>query len=387
MADSPIATPTQAQQLKDLSAIQFKNIRSRLGIEDNPFQADKTYIVFDAASGDNDLHIDSGTSKTYSISKGDGSLAVDYVDAGGTKTLNYAVAGRYLITIDGGFNGIDTSAAAQAAKDKYIGIVGGSNYPTTLANDAFESCVNLEMALFKTLLVISSYAFKNCTYLKDISFPIVTEIGDSGFENCVNLKSAIFPETTNFFYARMFYGCKSLTSVSFPKATSIGFRVFYNCYSLNFVNFPSATGFGVGGSSFESSGIRGGYFPLVDSVGESTFKNCYNLKNVDFPSVDTEIGNDAFLNCTSLERVSFPATGNGAIFAINQNAFDGCASLRVFEIEYNSGLSITATSPFTGVKLSDLYVIGDANLTEAQEVETKITGGGATKLTGYRLLY
>ena len=93
MATSPITTPEQAQQILDLSNAQFNNIRSYFGINDNPFHPGRTYIVFDADSGDNDLHIDTGGSSSYAISKGSGDLATDYTDTGGTKVLNYANAG------------------------------------------------------------------------------------------------------------------------------------------------------------------------------------------------------------------------------------------------------------------------------------------------------
>jgi len=165
MATSPITTPAQAQQILDLSNSQFNSIRNYFGINDNPLQPDKTYIVFDAASGNNTLHLDTGGSTSYSILKGDGTAATSYTDTGGDKTLTYAVAGRYLITIDGTFNGIDTTGASSGDKGKYIAVVGGTNYPSTIVANAFRDCLNLELIKFDKNIVLEIDVFRNCDSL------------------------------------------------------------------------------------------------------------------------------------------------------------------------------------------------------------------------------
>ena len=191
MASSPIATPAQAQQILDLSNNQFNTIRSYFGINDNPFQPDRTYIVFDATSGNNTLHLDTGGSTNYSILKGDGTLAVDYTDTGGNKTLNYAVAGRYLIVIDGDFNGIDTTGATGADKDKYIGIIGGTNYPTTIIANAFDSCENLKNVIFTSVTTIATEAFLDCIGLQTANIQLATSVQLDSFSGCNKLLSLI----------------------------------------------------------------------------------------------------------------------------------------------------------------------------------------------------
>jgi len=129
---SPISTPEQAQMITDLSQAQLKAIRSYFGINDFPYQEDKIYIVFDADAGDNDLHLIDDAVHEYSISKGDGTLPSSYNDSGGTKTLNYAVAGRYLITIEGTINGIVLRYESEADKAKYIDIFTSFNPGTNI---------------------------------------------------------------------------------------------------------------------------------------------------------------------------------------------------------------------------------------------------------------
>jgi len=131
-----IGTPLTAVLARLLSKAQRDAVRLGYGINDYPYQVDRTYIVFDATAGVNKLHIDTGAAGNYIISKGDGKDEIGYNDTGGTKDLTFETAGRYLITIRGNFNGIkmgtDLGPVPQIDRDKYIELIAGTNYPNSL---------------------------------------------------------------------------------------------------------------------------------------------------------------------------------------------------------------------------------------------------------------
>ncbi len=186
-----ILTPVNAEKVNELSAAQLKLVRQSLIINDSPIQSNKTYIIFDATSGNNNLNIDIGASLSYSVLKGDGTIETLYNDTGGVKILNYAVAGIYLITIDGTFQGINTNGASQADKDKYISIICGSNYPVSLPISSFMNCTNLESFNFLLITSIAANVFSGCVKLANAYIPLVTTIGANAFDGCVELSDIV----------------------------------------------------------------------------------------------------------------------------------------------------------------------------------------------------
>ncbi len=397
MAD--ISTPATARKTEEFTLSQIELVRTSLGIADNPLQSDRTYIVFDAASGNNNLHIDTGSSETYSILKGDGSQAVQYTDTGGIKVLNYTNAGRYLITIDGDFQGIDTSGASAGDKNKYIGIIGGSNYPVAIVDDVFLACINLEFAIFKTATSIGDNSFEFCNLssgaefplvttigdytfrqskIEEINCPLVTTIGDYTFQECLSLSNIVF-DTATTIGDFTFNGCNSLNSISFPALITIGANAFNDCKSLVDISLQSVTT--IGASAFnDCDGLISISLRNVSNISNTgIFSNCLSLKRIYLPVVTT-IGASAFLGLNRLEEVFCEN-----VSTIGANAFNGCNSIEHFRVNYNASLSIGATA-FTGVSLSDLHIVG-ATGGQATTEEAKFTAAGMAQLNGYRLLY
>ena len=74
---------------------------------------------------------------------------------------------------------------------------------------------------------------------------------------------------------------------------------------------------------------------LVTKIAENAFANNIVVKEIVWPSSLREIGKYAFKNCASLEKIS-PLTAHmdNGCFAVGQ--FDGCGSLRAFEVDPNS---------------------------------------------------
>jgi hypothetical protein len=182
---STIPTPSTAVVAGLLDQADLEKGRVGLAIIDNPIKPGKTYIVFDAVAGNNNLHLDTGGSTTYSINKGDGTVDDSHTDTGGIKVLNYVVTGRYIITIDGDFAGIDTSQTVnQSELNKYIEIYAGSNNPVALVVDAFKNCIKLQNVTFTELTTIGDTAFSGCTLLINATLPKATSIGVDAFLNC-----------------------------------------------------------------------------------------------------------------------------------------------------------------------------------------------------------
>ncbi|HSH50902.1 MAG TPA: hypothetical protein VK982_04180, partial [Bacteroidales bacterium] len=102
----------------------------------------------------------------------------------------------YLITIDGNFNGISTSGVTQLNKNKYVGIIAGSNYPDTIANNSFEDCTNLIRVTFLNSTSIGNESFKNSTSLLLGYFPEVISTGTDAFFGCESLMYVI--KSNNF---------------------------------------------------------------------------------------------------------------------------------------------------------------------------------------------
>lgn len=187
-----ITTPETAVRARETNQAQREAIRLGYIINDYPYQPDRTYIVFEATAGINKLHIATGATGNYFINAGNGKSKLPFNDTGGTKDLTYDAAGRYLITIEGNFNGIllgsDFGAVPQGERDKYIGITMGSNYPTAIVSNALSNAANMEHVCGDGVTSIQLGAMQNCTSLKELCMPNLTSIAGSGLIGCNKLQ-------------------------------------------------------------------------------------------------------------------------------------------------------------------------------------------------------
>lgn len=361
MAD--ILTPTTARKTEEFSQTQVDLVRNSLGIADAIYDPAKTYIIFDADAGNNNLYLDTGSIKTYSILKGNGglsgSIATNYNDTGGVKVLNYVTAGRYIITIEGAFNGIDTTGAIAADKDKYIEIIGGSNYPVTIPGTAFEDCENLISVRFDYVTSCLGNSFLSCGQLETAYFKVLGTTGLNTFKSCSKLKN-----------------------IDFRALTTVDDRAFESCSSIEYLYLPLATA--IGSDAFETnSALNTVILPVATRIDNGAFRNCIVLERIYIPVV-TLLEDNAF-GMTVTER-ALKYISLTSCTSIGQNAFSNRLSIDTIDIKYSAGASYGSNS-FSTTFLKDLYVIGAANLTEAQSIETKMITAGMTQLAGYRLLY
>ncbi len=326
-----IPTPSQAKTVDDLSLAQFDLVRQSLGINDNPLRIYTTYIIFDAVSGNNNLHLDTGVSSTYEILKGNGTVIAQFTDTGGVKVLNYTDTGRYLIAITGVFYGINTDGASQADKDKYIGIIAGTNYPSSIPVSAFKDCSELTYADMLEVTTVGAGAFENCTKLECAAIFNLSTMGNSAFSSCSVLREISYPVLLGA-PSSSFKSCEKLNAVYLPLSTSCGDSAFEGCQNLTFLNFP-----------------------LVTNVGDLTFKDCSNLIQADLPIV-TSLGASSFSNCSKLKAIK---TGI---------------------------VTVVGATAFSSVILTDLFVIG-GNESQAVAVQAAIVAASGSFHTSARLMY
>lgn len=373
MAD--IATPTTARKTEEFTPTQIDLVRNSLAIADSPILPDRTYIVFDATSGNNNLHLDTGGSSSYSILTGQGGLPINYTDTGGTKVLSYTNAGRYIITIIGTFNGVNTDGELQADKDRLIYVYGGTNYPTTIPNSAFEDCVNIEKVDFINVTSIGLDCFSGCDNIINANIPLLDTISTDSFDSCGKLENANYPllATVSGLPASLFANCTSLRYVNLPLLTVINTTYFIGCENLETINFPLVTT--VAATAFSNCiRLKNIHLPIATQVGG--FNGCLSLKEVDL-LLCTTLSNGAFQDCVELERANLPALTSLGTFA-----FSGCTGLKVLSV--GPVVAIGATS-FTNVVLTDLIVNG----TEAQAIVIQddiVTAGGFFN-TNSRLIF
>lgn len=405
-----INTPPLAEKVEDLNDVQRKLVRDSIGIIDNPIYPDRTYIEYIASAGGNVLPIITDGSSTYTITKGNGDQPTSYTDTGGSKTLNYDTAGRYIITIEGNFNGLSFNGQTQTVKDKIGSIKAGSNYPSTIPANAFSECNNLEWINIKGISTVGNQAFYECDSLKDVVLHATT-LGDECFYNCGVLKTSDLGYTQTL-GLKCFSLCDDMEYISCPIVTTVGNECFRFCKMLKEIHFQAENitercfeqCYSLKDISLNSDSLSG-----FVSIGDSAFKNCHGLTVFSFQNKTGStftIGVESFLGCKNLTTVNL-----GNVLSIGNSAFSGCINLLSFECVLQNSITLGqsvfigcttlntfrmsvaaysshsfGTDAFSGVSLSDL-VLPNAGLTTANAIDASAVASGLTKLNGYRLMY
>jgi hypothetical protein len=121
---------------------------------------------------------------------------------------------------------------------------------TSIGNNAFEGCSNLEEIIFRPnymysqLTSIGSSAFKKCINLKNVLIPVnVSDIGIAAFSGCQSLEfvQLYFCNVTKI-KGNTFADCIELKSVTIPeKISHIDYGAFYGCRMLTSVIIRSKT--------------------------------------------------------------------------------------------------------------------------------------------------
>lgn len=206
---------------------------------------------------------------------------------------------------------------------------------TTIGDNAFRGCSQLESVNAPNCTGLSNYAFYGCTKLKNLNTAtltiddgVLTTSGRTGIANY------------------LFYGCNSITEINAQSLTSINQYAFSNCTGLTSVNIPNVT-----------------------TLTAYVFQNCTSLTTIHAPKVHflygrslSNIGaqylvlpsarqtqSNAVLNSATLLGVDFGGTisGTGTNDKLNNYSFQGCTQLSTLVLRSPVMWPLNATNVFT----------------------------------------
>lgn len=197
---------------------------------------------------------------------------------------------------------------------------------TSIKNDAFHGCTNLESVCFPNVTNIGAGAFQG-SGLKAITpetFPLVTNIAymyNSGVFQGSALETVDWPSLITVRDGLTFNDCNSLRSISLPNyignnGDNSSLSII-RCTSLKDVNLPVAT---ITPSFNGCTSLETITLPCVTSVMYQIFQGCTKLRVIDLPSCVNTGSYYTYLNCTSLEALILRSTtmcaydGNGTTF-------------------------------------------------------------------------
>jgi hypothetical protein len=165
---------------------------------------------------------------------------------------------------------------------------------------------------------IRNNAFYECRQLETISAPDVTTIGGSAFGFCEKLKNLLFPKASSIGNDafKHDFEIEEVTTTNFPLITSIGTTAFLNCKKLTRVFCPNA------------------------SVGQRAFSGCSSLKTAVSKSFNYYLN---FESCSALEAAD--KTGSGNVVA---TLFKGCGVLTVLVLRSSTLCALSNTNAFDG---------------------------------------
>ncbi len=233
---------------------------------------------------------------------------------------------------------------------------------TEIGARAFANCYGIKSIVVpSTVVQIGEEAFKDCYAIESITLPFVGQAKDGfgatnfgyifgapqftpagsyvpaslstviitggtvldqyAFMGCYAIKSITLPDTLNIIGTQAFDGCSSLTSIVIPVGvTDIRYKAFFGCPAL--VDITVAEGNGnycsVDGNLYsKDKTVLTTYAPGKTEASFSVLEGVIKIED------------GAFANCEYITRVTFPTT----LMTIGYNAFYGCSSLRIIDLE------------------------------------------------------
>lgn len=210
----------------------------------------------------------------------------------------------------------------------------------------------------------------------------VTTIADNAFEDCVNLTEIIVPASVSKIGDNAFAGCKNVTKITFKgsntaRELTIGKQAFA-ALKWNYDNTKKEydTDAKLETVVFESNS-------KVVSIGEKAFGGNSKLKEFTFPSTVKEVGDYAFDSCTKLARITFAESG--ATLSLGSYVFNNCtaltsihlsATVKDFDATIVEGCKITeiTVDANSAYFTSEGGILYDKNKTAIKYVPTAFTG-------------
>ena len=234
----------------------------------------------------------------------------------------------------------------------------------SIGEDAFNGCSGVTTVTFapnSQLTRIDNFAFYCCDNAEFTSITIpasVEYIGNSAFINCSKLASITFAEvshlTTIDFQA---FNGTAISSITIPASvTSIGSYVFGDCQNLTSINVEA------GNTNYSSEGgvllnkdkttlIQ---YPIgntassytipygVTTIDDNAFDGCTSLRSVNIPASVTSIGNYSFYSA-GLTSVTIPAN----VTSIGSEAFEGCDDLSLVYVLRSESVPTLGNNAFS----------------------------------------
>ena len=187
---------------------------------------------------------------------------------------------------------------------RYIQLTGGE-----ITDNAF----NVILRNYKTLGTLDLAAATNTT------------LSDEAFKGCYNLQTLLLPSQLTSIPYMAVADCKALQAITIPATVEeIDNSAFENCRSIQSITFEGATSPENGGASFAPAAETSALW----RIGNWAFYNCHQLQHLTIPESITEIGDAAFYGCTYLEDMTLPST----MRKIGDNTFALCSKLQKIHV-------------------------------------------------------
>lgn len=182
---------------------------------------------------------------------------------------------------------------------------------TSIAEDAFRSCSNLENVVVpNSVRSIGDGAFMWCTSLQTIQMPDELDfLGEEVFYDCRNLEDITLPQGDYEIKNHAFDACRTLTQIDIPAGViSIGPGAFSNCSSLMGVSLPASVAY-IADDAFEAIGI--GSVMTVQTRSQFAFFDSGNGISSGRTTVKYEQGYPVAVTSVQLDKTSLELGSGG----------------------------------------------------------------------------
>ncbi len=212
---------------------------------------------------------------------------------------------------------------------------------TGIGKNAFDGLYNMEqVSIAESVGAIGENSFSNCTKLPVIEFSNkLTGISNKAFENCKTLTQIIVPPNVRRIGQGAFEGCTSLRELTVPFIGGAGTTtepdevfayIFNNNVPESLKNITVTNETLIPANAFKN--LRNveniTVNENVQTIKESAFEGCISLKGFNIPFGVSRIEESTFKDCVRTENIIVP----DSVQYIGASAFESCESLKAVNI-------------------------------------------------------
>ena len=317
-------------------------------------------------------------------------VGVDY-DPSSKNSLLWANSSSFTVVIDNGVTHIGSYMYLPASKTLVI-----PSDMRSIGARAFYGASIQTLTISEGLTTIGNEAFGSCNNLETLALPnSLTEFDGascSPFRDCINLLTVTLPITVDYSMP-LFDGCSKLSTFAFTKGTdgkghgydetSSKATPWYSiCYTKDFsVTFGEGI-LSIGDYMFAGCyrtdspygrfGVTGTitFLKSLADIGAHAFDGCEGVSGFEFGANVSDIGDYAFRGCVGLSSFSVSSA-----LTIGSGAFQGCTGLKILTIPiYVDAVGEGATPIFDGCSgITTINLTGDGEL-EGEDYNGKYQG-------------